>query len=159
MNVTVVDAGPRKVSRSAVVGVPAAELFDMVADPRRHGELDGSGTVVGAVDGPARLAMGAEFTVRMRMYGMPYRITSKVTEFVDGQVVEWRHPMGHRWRWELSPAADGITQVTETFDYSGISPVRARMLEAFMMARQNGRGIEATLRQLQEKYPAEPVPE
>ena len=47
------------------------------------------------------------------MYGLPYRITSKVTEFVDGQVVEWRHPMGHRWRWELSSSADGKTQVTE----------------------------------------------
>ena len=159
MDVTVVDAGPRKVSRSVEVGAPPAELFDMVADPRRHHELDGSGTVVGTVDGPARLAKGAEFTVRMRMYGLPYRITSKVTEFIDGQVVEWRHPMGHRWRWELSSAADGKTQVTETFDYSGISPVRARMLEAFGSPKQNGRGIEATLRQLQGKYPAQPAAE
>jgi uncharacterized protein YndB with AHSA1/START domain len=159
MDVSVVDAGPRRVSRSAEVGAPAAELFDMVADPRRHRELDGSGTVIGTVDGPARLAMGDEFTVRMRMHGVPYRITSKVTEFVDGQVVEWRHPMGHRWRWELSPAGGGMTQVTETFDYSGISPFRARILEAIGMTGQNGRGIEATLHQLRAKYPIEPVPE
>ena len=43
---TVVNAGPRKVSRSAVVHAPAGELFDVLADPRRHSELDGSGTVV-----------------------------------------------------------------------------------------------------------------
>ena len=44
MTVTVVDAGPRKISRSAEVNAPGGEIFEMVADPRRHGELDGSGT-------------------------------------------------------------------------------------------------------------------
>jgi len=37
MNVTVVDAGPRKISRSAEVNAPTGEIFEMVADPRRHG--------------------------------------------------------------------------------------------------------------------------
>ena len=45
MTVTVVDAGPRRVSRSVEVAAPATELFEMAADPRRHSELDGSGTV------------------------------------------------------------------------------------------------------------------
>jgi len=52
MTVTAVDAGPRKVSRAAEVHAPARELFVIVADPRRHGELDGSGTVHDTVSGP-----------------------------------------------------------------------------------------------------------
>ncbi|MGO9253836.1 MAG: dimethyladenosine transferase, partial [Mycobacterium sp.] len=45
MTVTVVDAGPHQVSRSVEVAAPVEELYALAADPRRHRELDGSGTV------------------------------------------------------------------------------------------------------------------
>ncbi len=153
MTVTVVDAGPRKVSRAAEVRAPAAELFEIVADPYRHAELDGSGTVVGAVTGPRRLSADAQFSVRMKQYGAPYKITSRVTGFTEGQVVEWRHPLGHRWRWEFAPLPDGSTRVTETFDYSQVGGLKAKGLELAGQAKQNAAGIEATLRQLQARYP------
>ena len=153
MTVTVVDAGPRKVSRVAEVRAPAGELFEIVADPYRHADLDGSGTVVGAVTGPQRLSAGAKFSVRMRMYGAPYKITSTVTDFADGQVVEWQHPLGHRWRWEFAPQPDGSTLVTETFDYSRISALKAKGLELTGTPKKNGSGIEATLSGLQARYP------
>lgn len=152
MTVTVVDAGPRKISRSAEVNAPAGEIFEIVADPRRHGELDGSGTVMGTAAGPQRLNQGARFSVRMKQYGVPYRITSQVTDFADGRVVEWRHPLGHRWRWELTPVSERATIVTETFDFSQISSAKASSLRLFGSLRQNAAGIEATLRQLQERY-------
>jgi hypothetical protein len=153
MTVTVVDAGPRKISRSAEVNAPAAEIFEMVADPRRHAELDGSGTVTATVSGPQRLSQGARFSVRMRQYGVPYKVTSQVTDFADGRVVEWRHPLGHRWRWELRPVSEHATVVTETFDYSQIGPAKVRGLSLFGSMKHNAAGIEATLRQLQARYP------
>ncbi len=154
MTVTVVDAGPRKVSRTVEVQAPAADLFEIVADPRRHAELDGSGTVVGAVTGPPRLSGGARFTVRMKQYGAPYKITSRVTDFAEGQVVEWQHPLGHRWRWEFTPLPGGATRVTETFDYSHVSGLKAKGLELTGQPKQNAAGIEATLAQLQARYAA-----
>jgi hypothetical protein len=153
MAVTAVDTGHRKVSRAAEVHAPAGELFDIVADPHRHGELDGSGTVMGTVGGPRRLAQGARFSVKMKQYGVPYQITSRVTEFDDGSVVEWRHPLGHRWRWEFTPSSGDSTRVTETFDYSQVGPLHARALELFGYPQRNAAGIEATLRQLQARYP------
>jgi uncharacterized protein YndB with AHSA1/START domain len=153
MTVTVIEAGSRKVSRSVEVPVPAGEIFAIVADPRRHPELDGSGTVLDTVTGPQRLTAGARFSVKMKQRGVPYRITSRVTDFDEGRVVEWQHPMGHRWRWELTPLSDDTTRVTETFDYSQIGSARAIALELFGMRRQNTAGIEATLRQLQARYP------
>jgi hypothetical protein len=153
MTVTVVDAGPRKISRSAEVSAPAGEIFELVADPRRHGELDGSGTVMGTVAGPRRLSQGARFSVRMRQYGLPYRITSQVTGFAEGRLVEWRHPLGHRWRWELTPVSERVTVVTETFDYSHIGAAKASGLRLSGSLRHNAAGIEATLRQLQARYP------
>jgi hypothetical protein len=152
MTVSVVDAGPHKVSRAVDVRGPAAELFDLVADPRRHGELDGSGTVKETVSGPQRLAAGETFSVKMTQHGVPYRITSRVTDFEEGRVVEWRHPMGHRWRWEFDPQSPESTRVTETFDYSHIGFVRATALELFGAPKQNARGIEATLGNLEARY-------
>jgi hypothetical protein len=153
MGVNAVDTGHRKVSRSAEVRAPAGELFDIVADPHRHAELDGSGTVIGAVGGPSRLAQGARFSVKMKLYGAPYRITSQVTDFDDGHVVEWRHPLGHRWRWELTPSSPDSTRVTETFDYSQVGALHARALELLGYPQRNAAGIEATLAKLQARYP------
>jgi hypothetical protein len=153
MTVTVVEAGPRKVSRTAEVRAPAAELFEIVADPYRHAELDGSGTVVGAVTGPRRLSADARFAVRMKQYGAPYKITSRVTDFADGRVVEWQHPLGHRWRWEFTPVSADVTTVTETFDYSQIGTLKAKGLELSGTPKKNAAGIDATLRKLQARYP------
>jgi uncharacterized protein YndB with AHSA1/START domain len=150
-SVTTVETGPRKVTRQVLVHAPAEQLFALVADPHRHAELDGSGTVRSVpVTGPDRLSTGAEFTVGMKQFGLPYKITSKVTEFEDNHVVEWQHPMGHRWRWEFAETEPGTTQVTETFDYSGAkSP---KMLEVFGYPAKNGNGIAKTLQGLAARY-------
>jgi hypothetical protein len=154
VTVNVVDAGPGKISRSVEVNAPAAEIFELVADPRRHGELDGSGTVRNTVSGPDRLTADAKFSVRMKQYGFPYQVTSQVIDFADGQVVEWRHPLGHSWRWELTPLSEQTTLVTETFDYSRISAAKVSGLKLLGSLKHNATGIEATLQGLQTRYQA-----
>ncbi|MBL7486904.1 SRPBCC family protein [Frankia sp. AgB1.9] len=149
--VTTVSVGKRKVARQAVVSAPAVLIFDLVADPRRHPELDGSGTVRDSrVSGPDRLSEGARFSVGMKQFGFPYRITSTVTEFDEGRVIEWRHPLGHRWRWELEEVGAGATRVTETFDYTRARG--ARSLELFGYPARNGDGISATLSALANRF-------
>jgi uncharacterized protein YndB with AHSA1/START domain len=145
-----IDTGKRTVTRQVVVNAPAATLFAMLADPRRHGEVDGSGTVRDTnVKGPDRVAEGAEFSVAMKMYGVPYRITSRVTAFEDDRLIEWRHPMGHLWRWTFDER-DGRTTVTETFDYNGSrSP---KVLEVLRMPALNAKGITATLTGLRDRF-------
>lgn len=154
MGVTVVDAGPNQVSRSIIVDAEASELFEIVADPRRHSELDGSGTVRDTVNGPDRLSEGAKFSINMNQRGFGYRITSRVTKFANGRLIEWRHPVGHRWRWEFAPQADGRTRVTETFDYSRSGGGKAKIVyyNLIRAPKQNAGGIEATLVKLQERF-------
>jgi hypothetical protein len=118
----------------------------MVADPRRHHELDGSGTVRDNVRGPAPLTLGAKFSTKMKMFGAPYRITSTVTALQPDQLIEWRHPLGHRWRWEFAPLSETDTRVTETFDYRGVIGLQK------LFAKQNVAGIEATLNKLRDRY-------
>jgi uncharacterized protein YndB with AHSA1/START domain len=153
MTVTVVDAGPRQVSRSVEVAAPAEELFAIVADPRRHGELDGSGTVRENASAPAKLVAGARFSTKMRMYGLPYRITSTVTAIKPGALIEWRHPFGHHWRWEFDEISPTLTRVTETFDFRDTG-VKDRLNYYTLMgfAKSNASGIVATLTKLRDRY-------
>lgn len=154
MAITVVDAGPRQVSRSVEVAAPAAELYAFAADPRRHGELDGSGTVRDNITMPAEVVVGSKFSTSMKMWGVPYRITSTVTALKPNALVEWRHPVGHRWRWEFEPLSPTLTRVTETFDYRDAGAIK-NMLNYYTLigARKfNASGIEATLTKLHDRY-------
>ncbi|HVQ97962.1 MAG TPA: SRPBCC family protein [Mycobacterium sp.] len=154
MTVSAVDAGPRQVSRSVEVQAPAGELFAIVANPRRHRELDGSGTVRDNVYGPERLSESARFSTKMTMFKVPYRITSTVTALEPDQLIEWRHPMGHRWRWEFAAVGPATTRVTETFDYRRVGPIKDRInwYELTGFAKRNAAGIENTLRRLRDRY-------
>lgn len=155
MTVTVVDRGPRQVSRRVDVAAPAAQLYALVADPRRHHELDGSGTVRDNISVPAKLVEGSKFSTHMRMFGLPYRITSTITELKPNEVVEWRHPLGHCWRWEFESLSPTRTRVTETFDYrdAGALKNRLKYYERMGFAKANASGIEATLAKLRDRYP------
>ncbi len=154
MIVTVVDAGRNQVSRSVEVRAPAADLFAIVADPRRHHELDGSGTVGKNIRALHTLVPGARFTTKMRMFGVPYRITSTITAMKPDELIEWRHPAGHHWRWEFATITPTITRVTETFDYRNTGPLKDRLkyYERTGFAKRNAAGIEATLTKLHYRY-------
>ena len=157
MTVTIVDRGPRQVTRRVEVAAPAADLYAMAADPRRHPELDGSGTVRDNIEVPEKMLEGSKFSTKMKMYGFPYRITSTVTELKPNEVVEWRHPLGHRWRWEFEALSPTLTQVTETFDYRDAGAIKNKLkyYERMGFRKANARGIEATLAQLRDRYAAQ----
>ena len=98
--------------------VPAApeEIFALLADPARHVEMDGSGTVQRLVAGRGPMKLGAEFTMAMKAFGVPYRITSRVVEYEENRRIAWCHLGGNLWRYELEPI-EGGTRVTESADY------------------------------------------
>ncbi|MFI5612141.1 SRPBCC family protein [Amycolatopsis sp. NPDC051903] len=143
--------GTRQISRTVLVAARPDQIFDLLADPANHPLIDGSGTVrAGRDGGPARLSLGAEFGMDMRM-GAPYRIRNTVVEFEENRLIAWRHFMGHRWRWLLEPAGDGKTSVTETFDYSTAhSPA---VLQLLGFPKRNADGIEKTLARLTKMFP------
>lgn len=131
--------------RRAVIERPATELYGVLADPRRHHEVDGGGTVGEVVSGQAPLTTGEHFTVRMKLFGVLYRLRSTVTAATPGEVVEWRHPLGHRWRWEFAERPDGSTEVTHSFVY-GASPIGAVLRRT--AATANGKGMTRSLANL-----------
>lgn len=105
-----VRAERRVVTATRTVEGSTAALFAVLADPRRHVDFDGSQTLRGAPLGPARLYMGAEFTMAMQQSRWTYRSTSTVVEFVEGRLITWvsagvwrghRLVGGQRWAWRL----------------------------------------------------------
>ncbi|MCW0214548.1 MAG: SRPBCC family protein [Pseudonocardia sp.] len=139
-----------RVTASAVVVASPEKVFALLANPHRHHEFDGSGTVQAAISGPERLSPGDSFGVRMRI-GVPYRITNHVVEFEENRRIAWCHFAKAVWRYELEPVAlpsDGEgTRITETFDY-GVSRF-PRGMERLGFPKGNARSIRDTLLRLQ----------
>lgn len=124
---------------------PRQVVFNLLADPRRHPDFDGSGTVTSSVSGPARLSLGDRFGVGMKIK-VPYRISNTVVEFEEDRRIAWRHFGRHRWRYELEPTSDGGTKVTETFDWS--TALAPALIDRSSFPAANARGIEKTLPRL-----------
>jgi hypothetical protein len=134
------------VSRTIRVNAPAQEIFNLLADPGRHHEIDGSGTITGSkVAVPTRLSKGARFGMSMKL-GVPYKITNEVIEFEEGRVIAWRHFGRHSWRYQLEPISADATQVTETFD--GTTSRLPFALSITGAGKRNAAAIEATLTKL-----------
>jgi Polyketide cyclase / dehydrase and lipid transport len=135
------------VSETRTIAADPQVLFDIVADPAKHPEIDGSGSVQAAHDGnPARLSLGATFGMDMKL-GAPYKITNTVVEFEEGRRLAWRHFNGHVWRYTFEPV-DGGTEVTEEWDARTVWNKVALRLSGF--PKRNRAGIRATLERLDE---------
>jgi uncharacterized protein YndB with AHSA1/START domain len=113
------------ISVERVIPAPPPAIFDLLADPRRHHDIDGSGSVREASDCPERLTLGSTFRMAMKL-GIAYTMVNEVIEFEDGRRIAWqtrpaarlgRDFGGRIWRYELEPA-DGGTRVRETWDIS-----------------------------------------
>lgn len=141
--------GPRLGSSAQVVAVERVlpvdpqTVFDLLADPAQHVRLDGSGSVRRVRAGsPHRLSQGARFGMDMRL-ALPYRISNVVVEFEEGRLIAWRHFVGHRWRYTLTPVAAG-TRVREEWDPTGV-PGLWPWYRWLRWPQRNRRGIVATL--------------
>ncbi len=141
----------RLVSDSTTIDAPPAVVFAIVADPRQHPRIDGSGSLKGVITGPERLsAKGDTFGMDMKLFGLPYKIHNKVVELEQDRRIAWRHFGAHRWRYELEPTDDGGTVVTETWDATRYTSVVFAGLRAAGFPERNRRGITATLVRLKQ---------
>jgi hypothetical protein len=147
---------PVTVSRR--IEAPAAEIFQILADPARHLDLDGSDMVRGAGSDATISGVGDVFV--MKMYYPPlgnYEMNNHVVEFELNRRIGWEpesgrgHPgagapdarWGQRWSYDLQPDGPDATIVTEIYDCS-------RVPEEESAAMEHGRGlIEAMASSLQ----------
>ncbi|MCT1557942.1 SRPBCC family protein [Helcobacillus massiliensis] len=149
-----VPSKPFTMSYSVRVDGPADELWAIAANPHRHHELDGSSSIGTDAIGPDELRHGDVFRVRTTKFGLTYRLPMRVTESVPGRTVEFRHPLGFRWRWDFEPVpgADGVSIATETFDYSHVPSIVLRGCRRLGVFEGNEESICSSLDQLARRY-------
>jgi uncharacterized protein YndB with AHSA1/START domain len=135
----------QQVSVERIIDAPADKIFAILSDPRRHPDIDGSGTVQQSIKGPDRLELGSKFSMSMKL-GVPYRMGNTVVEFEPDRRIAWHHFGKHRWRYELEPQADGRTLVRETFDWS--TAIIPKVIELIGAPARNEPGMVKTLERL-----------
>lgn len=112
------------------IAAPPATIFSLIADPSRHRDIDGSGSVREAKGPSQKLTLGSRFGMSMRI-GVPYSMENTVVAFEEDRVLAWkttgpgwlgRKVGGRIWRYDLEPE-DGGTRVRETWDISDEAPL------------------------------------
>ena len=127
-------------------------IFALLADPSRHHEIDGSGTVREAKNAPEHLKLGDTFGMAMKR-SVPYSTHNVVIEFDDNRRIAWNHETtgvlgsivgpGATWRYELEPV-DGGTKVHETWDFSAVRGMKW-LLRLPRSRNETRAGMETTL--------------
>ena len=143
------DTKTKIVSVERFVSAAPGLIFEVLADPRQHSKIDGSGSVKAArVSAPPRLSLDAKFTMEMKI-GFPYKMTNTVVEFEENRRIAWRHLGGHIWRYILEPV-EGGTKVVEQFDYNGSKSILILKLRGSM--KSNEKFMTKTLENLEKHF-------
>jgi RNA polymerase sigma-70 factor, ECF subfamily len=132
----VTDDEYQPVTVSRRICAPAHDIFQVLADPVRHQELDGSQMLRGAVSTAAISGAGDVFVMKMYFSEIGhYEMNNHVVEFEPDRRIAWEpeagrgHPgaapggsepsrWGHRWSYQLTPDGPDATIVTEIYDCS-----------------------------------------
>lgn len=121
------------------IEAPAARIFEILADPKRHTDLDGSEMLRGAVSDEVITGVGDVFAMKMYLEEVgDYVMLNYVVEFEPNRRIGWEPapgdtaasedglypigvPAGHRWSFQLTPDGSNATVVTEIFDCGSVS--------------------------------------
>jgi hypothetical protein len=146
---------------SRVINAPASAIFALLADPNRHGAIDGSGMLRGPDPGTPPVG-GVGQTFRMKMHHPQlgdYRMINTVTTFEPENRIGWGPSLdpscselleklgcakvaGHTFTYELREAQDSGTVVTHTYDWSGVEDPDFAKLCPLLTEEQLGGTLE-----------------
>ncbi|MGU3292163.1 SRPBCC family protein [Williamsia sp. M5A3_1d] len=112
-----------------LIDASAKDVFDILSNPKRHVELDGSGFVRGDENGERISAVGDVFTMNMDgpHMGGEYKTDNHVSGFAKDKLIAWKtapagnEPPGWEWLWELESQGPDSTLVRLTYDWSKVT--------------------------------------
>ncbi|WP_207838701.1 SRPBCC family protein [Williamsia soli] len=118
-----------KVTVERTIEAPVDAVFDVLSNPERHLELDGSG-FIRSVDHADRIQkVGEVFTMNMEgdHVGGEYKTDNHVTGYAKDKLLAWQtalagtEPAGWEWLWELEAQGPNETLVRHTYDWSKVT--------------------------------------
>jgi uncharacterized protein YndB with AHSA1/START domain len=121
------------VSATLTFAAPVATVFAVLADPTTHAAIDGTGWVSEPIDRAPLTEVGQLFRMGMYHAGHPdgdYQTVNKVHVFEPPHAIGWLTGGytgdgqlefgGWLWRYDLAPLGPSDTEVTLTYDWSGV---------------------------------------
>lgn len=116
---------------SRTVHATPRTVFAVLRDPRRHIELDGSGTLRAAPNAGPVTGVGDEFVMELQAPDLgTYRSRSVVVDYEPDRTIAWspgpvgEEPFGHVYRYTLQPDGPDHTVVTQTYDWTQVTDLR-----------------------------------
>ena len=118
----------KKIQVERVIDQPADVLFEILSNPQRHPEIDGSGMVRADEKTDRIQRVGQVFTMNMHNDAMgDYQTDNAVSGYQQNKLLAWKtapagkEPAGWQWVWELEPNGPGSTVVRHTYDWSAVT--------------------------------------
>jgi hypothetical protein len=124
-----------KISATLTFAVPAARVFEVLADPATHAAIDGTGWIEEPVDRAALTEAGQIFRMGMYHAGHPdvhYQTVNKIEVLDPPRAIAWVTGQelgngelefgGWLWRYDLAPLGPSETEVTLSYDWSAVPP-------------------------------------
>src|ERR1700683_5842935 len=127
----VADDEYQPVAVSPRISAPAHGIFQVLANPARHQEFDGSGMLRGPVSPAMISGAGDVFVMKMYLSELGnYEMNNHVVEYEQDRRIGWEpeagrgHPhegrsRGQRWSYQLTPDGTDATVVTQIYAYIG----------------------------------------
>ena len=119
------------ISVQRTIDAPAKDIFEVLTNPERHAELDGSGFVRSDERTNRIGKVGDVFTMNMEgdHMGGEYKMYNHVTAFDENKMIGWKpanedakdEPKGWEWLYTLESEGADSTRVTLTYDWSGVT--------------------------------------
>src|ERR1700733_10710575 len=126
------------VEASRRIEAPAHLIFEILANPQRHMDFDGSDMLRGPVLDRPISNVGDTLTMKIHRLGDDYLMLNYVVEYETDRRIFWEPapgdpsraegddpskvgiPAGYRWGYVLTPDGDDATVVTEVFDFGTV---------------------------------------
>ena len=119
----------KKFTVSRTIDASTSDLFDVLSNPARHADLDGSGFVLSDEKSDRITATGQVFRMNMSgdHMGGEYQTDNTVTGYDKNHLLAWQtapadtDPPGWEWVWQLEAQGSDSTSVTLTYDWGKVT--------------------------------------
>jgi uncharacterized protein YndB with AHSA1/START domain len=118
-----------KITVERTINASTDAIFDVLSNPARHVQLDGSGFVQSDEKTDRIQGSGDVFTMNMSgdHMGGDYQTENHVTGYDANKLLAWQtapagqEPPGWQWVWELEAQGSDATLVRHTYDWSNVT--------------------------------------
>jgi uncharacterized protein YndB with AHSA1/START domain len=134
-----------RITVERTIHAPSDDVFEVLSNPERHVQLDGSGFVRSEEKTDRIQGVGDVFTMNMEgdHMGGEYQTENHVTGYDPNKLLAWQtapagqEPPGWEWVWELESEGSDSTLVRLTYDWDKVTDEALLAKVGFPLVKQD----------------------